>query len=191
MLLKMNDSGDEVRELQRGLNKLGSIILVDGAFGPGTRDAVIDGRVALKQPGPPEADDALQQALAALPDPFPPLTPSGVTFIARAEVSSPRAYKTKYKNPIWPGGQSGVTIGIGYDLRFSDRSRFAADWGDHLAADTIERLSDVLRRKVPATSSPEFETSRFRCSPPSRCSWGAPCPTLSRRPARSILRCKT
>ncbi len=94
MLLKMGDSGDAVRELQRGLNRLGSILLVDGGFGPGTRDAVIDGRAALKQPGPPEADDAFQQAVAAVPDPFPPLTAAGVTFIARAEVSSPAQYRS-------------------------------------------------------------------------------------------------
>ena len=62
MLLRLGDSGEDVRSLQRGLNKLGAILLIDGDFGPGTRNAVIDGRAALKQPGPPEADDAFQQA---------------------------------------------------------------------------------------------------------------------------------
>jgi peptidoglycan hydrolase-like protein with peptidoglycan-binding domain len=147
MLLKQGDSGDGVRALQRGLNKLGSILLVDGGFGPGTRDAVIDGRTALGQPGPPEADDALQQSLATLPDPFPPLTPAGVTFIARAEVSGPREYRSKYSNPVWPGGQSGITIGIGYDLAFVNPDRFNADWGDHLPPEAIARLSDVLRKQ--------------------------------------------
>ena len=144
MLLKQGDSGVEVKGLQRGLNRLGSLLLVDGSFGPGTRDAVADGRVALGHPGPPEADDAFQQELAALPDPFPPLTASGVTFIARAEVSSPAQYRLKYRNPIWPGGASGITIGIGYDLRFVDRARLAADWGDRLSAETIEQLGGCL-----------------------------------------------
>ena len=144
MLLKMGDSGDAVRELQRGLNRLGSILLVDGGFGPGTRDAVIDGRAALKQPGPPEADDAFQQAVAAVPDPFPPLTAAGVTFIARAEVSSPAQYRSKYTNPAWPSAESGITIGFGYDLAFVNRDGLNADWGDQLPADTISRLADVL-----------------------------------------------
>ena len=144
MLLKPGDSGEGVRSLQRGLNKLGSILLIDGDFGPGTRDAVIDGRAALKQPGPPEADDALQQALAAIPDPFPPLTAAGVTFIARAEVSSPGQYRLKYKNPVWPSPESGITIGIGYDLAFVDPGRLSADWGDRLPPETIARLSGVL-----------------------------------------------
>lgn len=144
MLLRQGDSGEGVRSLQRGLNRLGSILLIDGSFGPGTRDAVIDGRLALRQPGPPEADDALQHALATLPDPFPPLTSAGVTFIARAEVSSPLEYRLKYRNPVWPGSMSGITIGIGYDLRFVNRGRLSADWGDQLPSDAITRLSDVL-----------------------------------------------
>ena len=36
MLLTVGDSGDAVKALQRGLNKLGSILLVDGGFGPAT-----------------------------------------------------------------------------------------------------------------------------------------------------------
>jgi GH24 family phage-related lysozyme (muramidase) len=149
MLLKQGDSGEGVRSLQRGLNKLGSILLVDGRFGPGTRDSVIDCRVALRQPGPPEADDALQQALAALPDPFPPLTPAGVTFIARAEVSGPREYRMKYKNPVWPSAESGVTIGIGYDLRFADSDRLNADWKSQLPPAAITRTLDQTRSIYP------------------------------------------
>ena len=140
----MGDSGDAVRELQRGLNRLGSILLIDGGFGPGTRDAVIDGRTALKQPGPPVADDAFQQAVASVPDPFPPLTAAGVTFISRAEVSSPAQYRLKYKNPAWPSAQSGITIGIGYDLSFINSDKLNADWGDQLPPDAISRLAGVL-----------------------------------------------
>lgn len=144
MLLRLGDSGEDVRSLQRGLNKLGAILLIDGDFGPGTRDAVIDGRAALKQPGPPAADDAFQQAVAAFPDPFPPLSAAGVTFIARAEVSGPAQYRSRYKYPAWPSAGSGITIGIGYDLSFVDRDRLNADWGDRLPPDAISRLAGVL-----------------------------------------------
>ena len=147
MLLKPGDSGDAVKTLQRGLNKLGSMLLVDGDFGPGTRDAVVDARAVLHLPGPPEADDVLQQAVAALPDPFPPLTEAGVTFIARAEVSGPREYRRKYKNPVWPSAESGITIGIGYDLQFVDPDSLREDWGDQLPSDTVTRLSTVLRER--------------------------------------------
>ena len=39
MVLRSGDKGKAVKELQRGLNKLGSMLLIDGQFGPGTRDA--------------------------------------------------------------------------------------------------------------------------------------------------------
>ena len=145
MLLKQGDSGDLVKVFQRGLNKLVSILLVDGDFGPATRDAVVDARVELDQPGPPEADDVFQQTVEALPDPFPPLTGAGVTFIARMEVSGFREYRRKYKNPVWPSAESGITIGIGYDLRFADQDRLRADWGDILPLDAVARLNAVLR----------------------------------------------
>ena len=147
MLLKEGDSGDAVKALQRGLNKLGSILIVDGGFGPATRDAVAHARVMLQRPGPPEADDALQQTVTALPDPFPSLMAPGVTFIARAEISSPQAYRRQYKNPIWPSAESGITIGIGYDLLFVTRDELQEDWSDHLSQDAINRLRTVLQER--------------------------------------------
>jgi GH24 family phage-related lysozyme (muramidase) len=120
------------------------MLLVDGDFGPGTRDAVVDARVLLRLPGPPEADETLQQAVAAVPDPFPSLTAAGVTFIAREEVSGPREYRRKYKNPVWPSAESGITVGIGYDLQFVDQDSLREDWGDQLPSDAIARLSTVV-----------------------------------------------
>jgi peptidoglycan hydrolase-like protein with peptidoglycan-binding domain len=147
MVLRQGDSGGAVKGLQRELNKLGALLLIDGDFGPGTRDAVADARVSLGQPGPPEADDALQAALAALADPFPPISAAGVTFIARLEVSSPGEYRRRYKRPVWPSEKSGITIGIGCDLRFyQSAAALSADWGDRLPAAALARLSAVIGR---------------------------------------------
>ena len=146
MLLKLGNVGDAVKALQRGLNKLGAILLVDGDFGVGTQDAVADARNVLQQPGPPEADDALQTALAAVPDLFPLLTAAGVTFIGREEVSSARQYRQLHARPEWPGLQSGITIGIGYDLKFVSALELKADWGDRLPASTLERLAAVTQK---------------------------------------------
>src|SRR5687767_6110938 len=106
MLLKRGDSGPAVKGLQRDLNKLGSLLLVDGDFGAATVEAVGDACVSLGKPPSQQADDALQAAVAAVPDPFPPLTAPGVTFIARTEVSGPREYRRKFKNPCWPSAES-------------------------------------------------------------------------------------
>ena len=40
MHLKPGDSGAAVKTLQSGLNKFGAILLLDGDYGPLTRDAV-------------------------------------------------------------------------------------------------------------------------------------------------------
>jgi len=146
MTLRTGDKGDAVKQLQRGLNRMGAMLLVDGDFRSSTRDAVVDARTVLKAPGPPEADDGLQTAIASQPDPFPPLTAAGVTFIARAEVSSGTAYRTRFKNPCCPPAPSGITIGIGYDCQFVTAKQFTADWQDVLPPATIERLLPVLGR---------------------------------------------
>lgn len=148
MVLKRGDSGDAVKGLQRNLNKLGLMLIIDGEFGQGTERAVLDARDALNKPGPAEADDALQQAAAEAPDPCPPLTAAGMTFIARQEVSSAGMYEKSFRKPCLPAGESGITIGIGYDLgQIRQRSKLAADWSDQLAADVIELLAGCIGRK--------------------------------------------
>jgi hypothetical protein len=146
-MLNPGDRGDAVKVLQRGLNRLGSLLLVDGDFGPSTGDAVVDARAALDRPGTVEVDDALAQVIAAVPDPFPPLTAPGITFIARAEVSSPRDYRQRFACPVWPSPDSGITIGIGYDLMFAKEAGLRADWGDRLAPATMARLVGLAGRK--------------------------------------------
>lgn len=45
------------------------------------------------------------------------------------EVGSRLEYNKFYSIPTWPTGQSGVTIGIGYDLGYNLREQIAEDWG--------------------------------------------------------------
>jgi peptidoglycan hydrolase-like protein with peptidoglycan-binding domain len=146
MLLRQGDRGDAVKVLQRDLNKLGAMLVVDGDFGAGTRNGVALARETLQRPGPPEADDELQQAVAAAPDPCPPLTAAGMTFIAREEVSDATTYQRRFQTPVWPTPQSGITIGIGYDLQFVNRAGLTDDWGDVLSAGDIDRLAGVLQQ---------------------------------------------
>jgi hypothetical protein len=144
MLLERGDRGDAVKTLQRALNRLPSLLLVDGDFGPATEVAVVEACAMLKRPGPAQADDALVQALTALPEPSTELTTPGVTFIAREEVSSPGEYRRKYRRPAWPTTGSGITIGIGYDLQFVNEAKLKADWGGVLPPDALARLGTVV-----------------------------------------------
>lgn len=57
--------------------------------------------------------------------------------IIKHEVGGGSSYYTKaLKNPTYPGGASGVTIGIGYDLGYNTKAQFASDW-KHILPDAI------------------------------------------------------
>jgi hypothetical protein len=60
-----------------------------------------------------------------------------VAFIAREEVGSRRLYDMNSR-PGWPGGASGVTIGVGYDLGY--QATFEADWTGLLTASQMSAL---------------------------------------------------
>src|SRR5258705_14001783 len=103
VVLRRGNNGDPVKVLQRGLNKLGAMLLVDGDFGQGTEAAVADTRETLAMPGPADvADGALQAAVAAVPDPFPPLTAAGVTFSPRQEGTDDGRYRLRYQKTSCP-----------------------------------------------------------------------------------------
>lgn len=68
------------------------------------------------------------------------LTVEGRALILRFEVGGGPGYYEKYlSHPIYPGGQSGVTIGVGYDLGYNDSRRIGTDWGTLLPG-SIGRL---------------------------------------------------
>ena len=141
--LKVGDRGESVKVLQRALNRVCSLLLVDGDFGPVTQAAVADAYEVLGRPGPPVADDAFVSALQARPEPSTELTAPGVVFIGREEVSSPAAYRATYRSPVWPTANSGITIGIGYDLAHTTPAQFRANWSA-LPAATLDRLMPAV-----------------------------------------------
>ena len=58
----------------------------------------------------------------------------------------------------WPGGGSGITLGIGYDLGYVTVKQFEQDWGKILSADQAERLKTVIGLKGGAAKmrAPQF-----------------------------------
>lgn len=52
-------------------------------------------------------------------------------------------YDSALARPCWPGGASGVTIGVGYDLGYTPGARFLADW-HHLPVDQRNRLAEMI-----------------------------------------------
>lgn len=53
----------------------------------------------------------------------------------------------------WPGGDSGITIGIGYDLGYESATDFTADWKPLLTSDFFTQLSQVVGLKGTSAQS--------------------------------------
>lgn len=60
--------------------------------------------------------------------------------IVSAEVTSPAVYTKRYQGPIWPKGQSGVTVGVGYDIGHTIPEQFWSDWKPFLSPEALDRL---------------------------------------------------
>jgi hypothetical protein len=57
------------------------------------------------------------------------ISQAAIDIIVSSEVTSRAVYERKYRRPEWPGGKSGVTIGIGYDVGYCDhRPQLWDDW---------------------------------------------------------------
>ena len=72
------------------------------------------------------------------------LSTKGIQALIEWETSGEEYYK---KNPIWPGEQSGVTIGVGWDLGQTPASETSRAWSPHLNAATLALLVSVSGHK--------------------------------------------
>lgn len=144
-LLKRKDKGATVTEAQELLNRAGAILDPDSDFGGGTEKAVREFQRAagLKVTG--QIGPATWQKLRVLPPPSADLPTRAVAFIGREEVGSRELYDATGSRPTWPGGASGVTIGVGYDLGY--QSTFDADWSMVLTPGQMAALRPWLGKK--------------------------------------------
>ena len=101
----------------------------------GNPDLIHPGQALALAAGPPPA--------SASPEPSGPICEAAVQLIVMFEVSSPQEYRLHYEAPSWPLGQSGVTIGIGYDLGYVSAAQFRADWASRLEPGAMARLAAV------------------------------------------------
>ena len=104
----------------------------------GTADGVREFQSTVGLPVNGLIDAATWQRLRALPDLSADIPTRAVAFIGREEVGSRKLYEIQCIRPTWPGGASGVTIGVGYDLGY--QSNFDADWSDLLTASQAAAL---------------------------------------------------
>lgn len=74
------------------------------------------------------------------------ISQAAIDLIVNEEVSSRAAYTRSYSRPTWPGGGSGVTIGIGYDIGagVSSPEQLHNDWGGLLDDGDIDVLASAI-----------------------------------------------
>ena len=58
----------------------------------------------------------------------------------------------------WPGTQSGITLGHGFDLGYTPRNAFYDAWSPHLTINQMQRLSEVIgwTAQRAASAAPRF-----------------------------------
>ena len=140
-VLKRGDNGPDVTEAQSFLNRNGAILDPDGNFGGSTEEAVRELQAVTGIPVTGIVDSVTWRRLRSLAEPSREIPTRAVAFICREEVGSRRLYDMRQR-PTWPGGASGVTIGIGYDLGY--QTTFEADWAGLLTAPQMSALKQWI-----------------------------------------------
>ncbi len=69
---------------------------------------------------------------------------AALDLIVTSEISSKQAYLDAYQYPIWPGGASGITIGIGFDLGHTTWKAFQELWAPYLHAETLQKFKNAI-----------------------------------------------
>ncbi len=123
----------------------------DGTVQPGDKMAV-EGGITQSDPKPYVAPSSTGDGYR---DPSSGIAVSeeGVQLIIEFEVGGISYYNSKLQKPTYPGGASGPTVGIGYDLGYNTPGQIESDWGDVLDAGTVTRLKAVAGLKRGAAQS--------------------------------------
>lgn len=145
--LKRGDNGEDVLQLQSLLNRVGAMLKADGDFGRATDMGVRYAQDFASLPVTGIADSILWSWLETKQEPFPALDTNGVAFIALEETGGLEYYSIHTQWPHFPGEQSGITIGVGYDLRWNSKDNFEKTWGKYLSDKAIEELSKDIGKR--------------------------------------------
>lgn len=137
---------------QQALNKLNKYpqLSEDGKPGPLTKDVVrsyqrdngltVDGII-----GP----QTLKLLLSGKEEdvPFLKISQRAFDLYIHHEITSEAIYIRDYMRPSYPGLNSGITIGIGYDLGYNTVAQIREDWEDLVSKDTLNKLISVAGLK--------------------------------------------
>jgi len=72
------------------------------------------------------------------------ISKKSLEMIIHHEIGGRAYYDKKLQAPIWAGGESGVTIGMGYDLGFNSDKQFMLDWSGVINLNFINALRPTI-----------------------------------------------
>lgn len=116
------------------------------ASGTAASGSVATARAAIAAAAAPAVVGTREAVQAVIPAPAAPvaaIAPAAVDLIIRWEVSSEAYYRSRLKHPIWPGGASGITWGIGYDGGHQTARDIRAAWAAHAQAGRLAGTSGI------------------------------------------------
>lgn len=85
-----------------------------------------------------------------------PISQGAFDLIVEFEVSSKAVYERKYRSTIWPKEQSGVTIGIGYDVGYATKAQLWDDWKGSIP----DAMITALEKAIGVTGAPADAVAR-------------------------------
>lgn len=128
---------DYIKQIQKAMGLSGRD--ADGVLGPQTLTKL---------------EDFLSSRLVTLPaGAYLIISNATLSKIIEFEISSTAQYNNKYKNPVWPGGASGITIGIGYDLGYVTAAEFKNVWKNYISENVVQSLTKVVGLKGDAAKN--------------------------------------
>ena len=72
------------------------------------------------------------------------ISKKSIELIIQHEIGGRAVYDKKYNKPIWAGGESGITIGFGFDMGYTSDKQFMADWSGAINLNYINALRPTI-----------------------------------------------
>lgn len=74
-----------------------------------------------------------------------PISANALNLIVLFEVTNEENYRNNLIHPTWPGGESGATCGIGFDLGYGDDASVTRAWSNYLPPVSVAKLASCSR----------------------------------------------
>jgi len=75
------------------------------------------------------------------------ISKKSIELIIQHEIGGRQIYEKRYQKPMWAGGESGCTIGIGYDMGYNTEKQFLLDWSGNLNLNFVNALKPLCGLK--------------------------------------------